>query len=192
MTAVCVTSLPSLNSLITKHLPRKIRQYWGGRDNVDEFGHPFNEGYFFEVNQRRKPRAVRQGGLGQLLCKQNLGLKKYPTGETMPTTDGSTNSCSTTVLATRQASVQKPEDDHTSFAQFIEQGEISDQSTAPHSKVAMRPNLNKNKYADPYAMPDDDASPDRLDYPLRAKAQPVKVVESSDLRALGEIPARLS
>ena len=189
MTAVCVTSLPSLNLLITKYLPRKIRQYWGGRDNVDEFGHPFNEGYFFEVNQRRKPRVVRQGGLSQLFDKKNLGLKEYSTGETMPTTDGSTDSCSTTVLTTRQASVQKPEDDHTSFAQFIEQGEISDQSTAPHSKVAMRPNLNKNKHADPYAMPDDDVGPDRLDYPLRAKAQPVKVVESSDLRAP---PTRLS
>ena len=141
MTAVCVTSLPSLNSLITKHLPKKIQQYWGNKDNVDEFGHQFNEGYFFEVNQRRKPRAVRQGGLGQLFGKQNLDLKRYPSGETMPTTDDSTNSCSTTVLATRQASVQKTEDGHTSFAQFIEPGEISDQSTAPHSKVAVRPNL---------------------------------------------------
>ena len=74
------------------------------------------------------------------------------------------------MLAARQASVQKPEDDHTSFAQFIEQGEISDQSTAPQGKVDMKPNLNKNKHADPYAMPDDDVGPDRLDYPLRAKA----------------------
>lgn len=116
VTAVCVTSLPSLNTLITKHLPKKIQQYWGNKDNFDEFGHQFNGDYFFEVNQRRKPRAVRQGGFGQLFGKQNLDLKKYATGETMPTTDDSTNSCSTTVLATRQASVQKPEDDHTSFA----------------------------------------------------------------------------
>ena len=187
VTAVCVTSLPSLNSLITKYLPKKIQQHWGNKDNVDEFGHQFNQGYFFEVNQRRKPRAVQQGGFGQLFGKQNLNLKKYPTAKTMPTTDGSTNSCSTTVLATRQGSVQKSEDDHNSFAQFIDQGEISDQSSAPHSKVAMRPNPNKTKHADPYAIPDDDVE---LAYPLRAKAQPVKVIESSDLRASGEIPPR--
>lgn len=180
MTAVCVTSLPSLNSLVTKHLPKTIRQHWGNKDNVDEFGHPFNEGYFFEVNQRRKPRAVRQGGWGELFGKQNLDLEKYPTGETMPTTDGSTNSCSTIVLATRQGSVQKPEDDHTSFARFIEHGEISDQSSAPHSKVAMMPKPNKTKHADPYAIPDDDVSLDELANPLRPKAQPVKVIEAGD------------
>ena len=185
MTAVCVTSLPSLNSLVTKHLPITIRQHWGGRDNADEFGRPFNEGYFFEVNQRRKSRAVRQGGWGELFGKQNLDLKKYPTGETMPTTDSSTNSCSTTVLATRQGSVQKPEDDDTSFARSIEHGEISDQSSAPHSKVAMRPNPNKTRHADPYEIPGDDVSFDELAYPLRAKAQPVKVIESGDLQAPG-------
>ena len=187
VTAVCVTSLPSLNSLITRHLPKTIQQHWGNKDNVDEFGHQFNEGYFFEVNQRRKPRAVRQGGLGQLFGKQNLDLNKYLTEKTMPTTDGSTDSCSTTVLAIRQESLQKPADDYTSFATFIEEGEISDQSSAPHSKVAMRPNPIKTKHADPYAMPDDDVE---HAYPLTAKAQPVKVIESSDLRAPGDISPR--
>lgn len=190
VTAVCVTSLPSLNSLVTRHLPKTIRQHWGNKENVDEFGHPFNEGYFFEVNQRRKSRAVRQAGWGEVFGKQKLDLEKYPTGETMPTTDDSNNSCSTTVLATRQGSVQEPEDDHTSFARFIEHGEISDQSSAPYSKVALKPEPKKTKHADPYAIPDDDVSLNELAYPLRPKAQPVKVIESSDLQAPEKALAR--
>ena len=44
----------------------------------------------------------------------------------------------------------------------------------------MMPKPNKTKHADPYAIPDDDVSLDELAYPLRPKAQPVKVIESGD------------
>ena len=86
--------------------------------------------------------------------------------------------------------MQKQEDGHTSFARFFKHGEISDQSSAPYSKVAMRPKPNTAKHADPYAIPDDDVSLKELAYPLGPQAQPFKVIESSDLRAPGEIPAR--
>ena len=79
VTSVCVTSLPALSSLLTKHLPQSVRKYWSNRDNVDEFGRPFNDGYFYEANQRSNSHSLRHGGWGELFGKHDLDLEKYVT-----------------------------------------------------------------------------------------------------------------
>ncbi|KAK3171119.1 hypothetical protein OEA41_003203 [Lepraria neglecta] len=163
VTSVCVTSLPALSSLLTKHLPQSVRNYWGKRDNVDEFGRPFNDGYFYEANQRSYGHALRHGGWGELFGKHDLDLEKYVTPDPSTPSRNLSTSQNTTVLA-EQERVQKQEDnDYASFAKFIGRGELADQSYAPHSEVALTP----------------DESHNGLDTSVRSRAPPIKFVEPS-------------
>ena len=179
VTSVCVTSLPALSSLLTKHLPQSVRKYWGNRDNVDKFGRPFNDAYFYEANQRLNSHALRHDGWVELFGKHDLDMEKYVSPDPSTPSRNMSTSQNTTVLA-EQERVQKQEDnDYASFAKFIGRGELADQSYAPHSEVALTPVAVKRKSTDSYEIPDDDENHNGLDTSVRSIAPPIKFVEPS-------------
>ncbi|KAL9098609.1 MAG: hypothetical protein Q9163_005761, partial [Psora crenata] len=56
VTAVCVTSLPALNVIITRQLPLAITKYWSSiHKDTDEFGHPHDTPRFPKNDKARDP-----------------------------------------------------------------------------------------------------------------------------------------